>query len=114
MNNPTFVFGMDAFRDNEHERSRLHEAIDRINAGDEVEDLTLGELERLVEASKAEGTNAEAKQFALYAQNYLDNEYERIGVAREERNFRDYWEGKFMTNEDRDTQDLKDAGRYRG
>ena len=40
----------------------------------------------------------------------IDNEIERRGVAEQERQFRQYWEGH-ETGEDRDRQDLRDAGR---
>jgi len=40
----------------------------------------------------------------------VENEIERRGVAEQERQFRQYWEG-CPTQEDRDRQDLIDAGR---
>ena len=40
----------------------------------------------------------------------VENEIERRGVAEQERRFRQYWEGH-PQQEDRDRQDLRDAGR---
>lgn len=111
---PKYIFGMDAFRDNEHERKALAEAIERIEGGDEVEDLTVGELERLVAASRAKGSNRAAIEFGFKAQDYLDNEAERIGTKKLEDDFNDYWGDKGSHREQQFIQDLKDAGRYRG
>lgn len=40
----------------------------------------------------------------------MENEEERRGLESQERSFRQYW-GGFVTSEDRDRQDLRDAGR---
>lgn len=108
-----YTFGPDAFRDNETERHKLIDAIERIAGGDEVEDLTRDELERLVNAARASGSNRAAIDFAKDAQDYMDNEDERLGTQQLERDFTNYWEGN-ETIADRDRQDLRDSGRGYG
>jgi hypothetical protein len=68
-----FEFGPDAFRDNEKERALTQDVLDRVNAGDELSDLTNGELERIVQASKAEGTNEATRHLGMMAEQYLEN-----------------------------------------
>lgn len=79
---------------------------------DEYLDLCLledEELQAIVRAAKT-GGNVYVQLEAKAAQNILDNRAESAGVAEEERRFREYWEGG-ETREDRDRQDLRDAGR---
>lgn len=68
-----YLFGMDAFRDDEKSRALLSEAIERLEAGDEISDLTVGELERIAKAAKAPGSNDAAVAAGEAAQNHLDN-----------------------------------------
>lgn len=104
----TFQFGPDAFRDNERERALLSDAIERLEAGDDLSDLTQGELERIAQAGKAPGSNKAAVQAGERAQSLLDNEAEK----EEERRFSEYWGGG-ITGEDRERQQLREAGRIR-
>lgn len=67
-----YIFGMDAFRDNEHERGKLAAAIEWLESSDDVTELERDELERIVAASKAEGSNAAAVQAGKDAQAIMD------------------------------------------
>lgn len=71
-----YEFGMDAFRDNEHERAKLSAAIEWLESSDDVTELEREELERIVAASKAEGSNAAAVQAGKDAQAIMDSEDE--------------------------------------
>lgn len=72
-----YEFGPDCWRDNERERALLAEAIERLEAGDDVEDLDQGELERIAGAAKASGSNEAAVAAGARAQDLLDNEAEK-------------------------------------
>jgi hypothetical protein len=83
------VFGMDAFRDNERERALLSEAIEALEASDDVSELTTAEMERIAQAAKAPGSNEAAVQAGERAQDLLDNEAEKAF----ERSNSDYYGG---------------------
>ena len=103
-----YEFGMGAFRDNELSRALLSEAIETLEGCDDVADLSIAELERIAQAAKAPGSNAAAVEAGERAQDLLSSEAEKA----EARSFELYW-GGYPTGEDRERQQLRDAGRIR-
>ena len=86
----TFIFSPDAFRDNERERARTRDVLDRLNAGDELSDLTMEEVERVVEATRHfEGANEATRHLHMIAQEHLDSESEKA----HERSLSEYYGG---------------------
>jgi hypothetical protein len=84
-----YEFGPDAWRDNERERALLAEAIERLECGDNVEELSYAEMERIAAAAKAQGSNEAAVNAGEIAQDLLDNEAEKAY----ERSISDYHGG---------------------
>lgn len=71
-----FYFGEDMFRDNEQERARVQDVLDRINAGDELEDLASSEIETIIAAGKCEDSNAAVKLLGRRGLDYLESNAE--------------------------------------
>lgn len=77
-----------------------------------LEDMEDEDLEAIVKMAKT-GGNELAQSEAREAQKILDNRAEAAGSRKAELDFRHYWEGR-PTSEDRERDQLRDAGRFRG